>query len=357
MTNHAIRIPLRLASLAAAGLLLVAAPAGVLATTNAPIAQTGGMTATLPLLGTPLSVAVTLDTVGNISGVVLGPSPALSKTKSSAEFVKFTSTDGNTSVTVKAKGGQLAIKARAKQLSDLLGDGSWSADVFGTGAKSTAGYTIGKDTSGNPTVAFGTVSPAAGITWAPSPVSPPKMNPGHAKPGVADKDKAAVATAGGTFAANGYVKRLTVSVRVAADGTASLSITLSGRDRQTLTGTLAALAGSRTWSAHLCDGTAVAVTFHVDPATGKVVYDSATGAKSTEKAVGNGFFVTFARGVGLQAGLKLNKDGTYTLVVRGQSGNCGHRHWGGIGDKGKGSGGREQGNPPMTGLTSFDRYH
>ncbi len=32
-----------------------------LATTNAPIAETGGMTATLPLLGTPLTVAVTLD--------------------------------------------------------------------------------------------------------------------------------------------------------------------------------------------------------------------------------------------------------------------------------------------------------
>ena len=78
-------------------------------------------------------MAVTLNASSNISGVALNPSTALSKTKSGDDFVKFTNTDGSVKVTVKAKGGQLAIKARAKTLSDLLGTGTWSADVFGTG--------------------------------------------------------------------------------------------------------------------------------------------------------------------------------------------------------------------------------
>ena len=158
MTQHAIRIPLRLTALAVAAFLLAVAPAGVAATTNAPIAATGGMTATLPLLGTPLTVAITLNAGGTISGVALNPSTALSKTKSGDDFVKFTNTDGSVKVTVKAKGGQLAIKAKAKHVADLLGNGSWSSDVFATGTKSTAMYTVGKDSSGNPTVAIGTVT-------------------------------------------------------------------------------------------------------------------------------------------------------------------------------------------------------
>ena len=63
-------------------------------------------------------------------------------------------------------GGRLTIRARAKQLGDLLGTGTWSSPVFGTGAKTTADYKVGKDASGNPTVKrSASVSPAAGI-WS-----------------------------------------------------------------------------------------------------------------------------------------------------------------------------------------------
>ena len=333
MTHHAFRVPLRLSGLAVAGFLLAATPGGVAATTNAPIAQTGGMTATLPLLGTSLTVAVTLDDVGNISGVALDPSSALSKTKSGDDFVKFTNSDGTVKVSVKARGGQLSIKARAKQLSDLLGSGTWSADVFGTGAKSTATYTVGQDTSGNPTVAFGTVAPASGITWTLGPAPALKFSPattGNAKDKAKEHGKRAWAT--GRFAWQGFTKTLTISVSVAGDGTAGLGITLSGRDAQKLSGTLVSLEGARTWSAHLCDGTAVSVKYHVAP-DGTVVYDGATGATATEKSFASGFLAWFDKGrAGLFVNLKQD-DGTWYLVVFGRSGDCGHRSpgWGGHG--------------------------
>ena len=331
MINHATRVPLRLSALGVAAFLLAVAPAGVAATTNAPIAQTGRMTATLPLLGTPLTVAVTLDAVGNVSGVALDPSSALSKTKSGDDFVKFTNTDGSVKVSVKALGGQLSIKAKAKQLSDLLGSGRWSADVFGTGHDSSATYTVGKDASGNPTVAFGTVDPASGITWkllkpvAAATVAPATSGKAKTDKAEADKGKGAHATAIGTFSWQGFTKTLTVAVNVNGSGAASLSITLTGRDAQKLSGTLASLAGARTWSAHLCDGTPVSVRYHV-AADGTVVYDGATGAKATEKAFGDGFFAWFDKNrVALATMLVKHDDGTYSLLAFGRSGNCGHK--------------------------------
>jgi hypothetical protein len=348
MTHHAIRVPLRLSGLAVAAFLLAATPAGVAATTNAPIAQTGVMTATLPLLGTPLTVAVTLDSVGNISGVALDPSSALSKTKSGDDFVKFSNSGGTVNVTVKAIGGRLSIKARTKKLSDLLGSGTWSADVFGTGAQSTAAYTIGKDTSGKPTVAIGTVNPAAGVGWKLGPFVATKVTPSTAKSGVADKSKAkgAHAAADGTFSWQGFTKSLTISVNVAGDGTASLAITLSGRDAQKLNGTLASLAGPRTWSAHTCAGTVVSVKYHV-ASNGTVVYDGATGAAATEKTFGTGFMASFDKNrVALFTSLVHQPVGTYSLFVRGRSGDCGQRHPGGLG-RGHGPGGAHgQWGPP-----------
>ena len=358
MTHHASRVPLRLTGLALAGFLLTAAPAGVLATTNAPIAQTGGMTATLPLLGTPLTVAVTLDGTGKISGVALDPTSALSKTKSGDDFVKFTNTDGTVKVTVKAMGGQLAIKAKAKQLSDLLGTGSWSADVFGTGAKSSATYTVGKDGAGAPTVSFGTVSPAAGITWTLGPAPALKVDPDKHMDGANKKDdakaKGSRALAIGTFSWQGFTKTLSISVNVSSSGAAGLSITLSGRDAQKLSGTLASLAGARTWSAHLCDGTAVSVKYHV-ASDGTVVYDGSTGATATEKSFGKGFWAWFDKGrAGVFVNLVKNADGTYDLVVFGRSGNCGHKTPGfgqGHGWDHAGHGGFGWGDPKSTSKT------
>jgi hypothetical protein len=323
MTYHAIRIPVRLTGLAMAAFLLAVAPAGVAATTNAPIAETGGMTATLPLLGTSLTVAVTLNAGGTISGVALDPSTALSKTKSGDDFVKFTNTDGSVKVTVKAMGGQLAIKAKAKGLADLLGTGSWSADVFATGTKSTADYSVGKDSSGNPTVSIGNVHTPAGVIWTPAPAPIHLLKPGTSKS--ADKSKGSHATASGKFTWQGFTKTLTISVSVAKNGSAGLAIILSGRDAQKLNGSLASLVagGARTWSADTCAGTPVSVKYHV-ATDGTVVYDGATGGTATEKKFGQGFLAWFDKGrTGVFVNLVAQKDGTYTLVALGRAGDCG----------------------------------
>jgi hypothetical protein len=320
MTSHATPVSLRLAGLAVAAFLLAAVPAGVLAATNAPIAETGGMTATLPLMGTPLTVAVTLDATGKISDVALDPSTALSKTKSGDDFVKFTNTDGSAKVTVKAKGGRLSIKAKAKTLGDLVGTGTWSADVFGTGARSSASYTVGTDSSGNPTVAIATPTTPAGIVWTPG------LTPGHKSGDTSgDKSKGSHAGATGTFTWQGFTKVLSISVNVNKSGTASVAITLTGRDAQKLNGTPDSLAGARTWSATTCAGTPVKVSFHV--ADGTLVYDGATGGTATEKTFKNGFLAWFDKGrTGVFVNLVKQADGTYTLFALGRSGDCGgHR--------------------------------
>ncbi len=313
---------------------LIAFPVSAAATTNGPIADTGGMTATLPLLGTTLTVDVTLDTAGNISGVTLAPPGDFTQTTTEATRVRFENTAGTTTVSVKARGDRMSLSAKAPTLADLSGTGGWSADVFGTGAKSTVAYTVGNDGSGKPTVSIGTISPAAGVTATAITMK----NDEH--------DEGDVASAGVAFGHDGFVKRLTITVQASRDEhrEARLRITLSGRDRQRLTGTLAELTGARTWSALLCDGTPVSVAYHVGPGAA-AVFDSTTGAPATHAAIKNGFEVRFTgTNVGLQVALDQNKDGTYTVAAKGSSGSCGSN--GHAGPDGTARPGNQGGNGP-----------
>lgn len=338
MTTRAAGRPRRLAGrlsmLVIAGLVL-AFPAGVAANSNNPITQTGGMSATLPLLGTPLTVDVTLDGVGNIQGVALDPADKLPTTTTTDGVVTFTNADGTAKVTVKASGDHLAIKAKAK-LADLLGAGDWSAKVFGAGTQATVAYEIGKTSDGDPTIAIGAITTDGGTVAT-------RLDP-RSKAG----KEWAWASAGVAFSRDGFTKRLTISVGVRkSDGSAKLTIVLSGRDRQKLSGTLAQLAGARTWDAKLCDGKPVSVAYHVT-ADGTVVFDSATGAPFKEhdlatgkakdknkdvakaaksRALVSGIVVRFTKTrVGLAVWLKSNGDGSYTLKIAGQSGHCGDGH-------------------------------
>jgi len=324
MTMSRWRTPARAAGLALAAMALLL-PASAFANTNAPIAQTGGMTVTIPMLGTSLSVAVTLDQVGNISGVVLDPAGALPTSTTSDHGVKFTNADGTASVKVKAKGDTLSIKATTK-LTDLVGSGTWAANVFGAGKGANVAYTIGVDSSGQPTLHIDSATAAAGIGVV---IHDPADNHGwHG-----DKHGWASARATVVFSLDGFSKTLSLSVSAGKDGTASLKISLSGRDRQKVVGTLAELAGARTWSAHECDGTPVSVAYHVT-ADGTVVVDSTNPTTATVKVQDNGFRVRFdGTNVGLDARLKDLKDGTWALKVSGHSGQCGGHDQGHSGQK------------------------
>jgi hypothetical protein len=304
-------------------ILLFAFPGAAAANTNEPIAQTGGMTASFNLLGTPLTVGVQLDAVGKIKLVTLDPTGLTTK-KTTDHSVKFSNADDTVKVSVRAKGSSLSITARST-LTGLSGPGTWSADVFGTGDKSTVKYTVGSS-SGSPTLSIDSVANAPDVS---STTSGPTTKSG---------DRWAWTGAKVTFTHAGYVKRLTIFVGVdKGSGKASLSIVLSGRDKLKLDGSLAALAGARTWAAHLCDGKPVSVAYHV-AADGTVVYDSATGAPVKEKSFKSGFIARFTdTNVGVFVGLKKNSDGTYRLMVFGNSGHCGKagggddkngEHWG-----------------------------
>ncbi len=332
----------RLAAVSALAALL-ALPGMAFAATNPQIASTGGMTATLPILGGGVSVTVALDPAGNISGVTVSD-PSLAQSASSSGFVKFATADGKTKVVVKAMGSRLAISARVTTLADLVGTGTWSANVFGNGV-SSAQYTIGADASGNPTVALTDPTPlASGVTWTAG------------TPQAWDREGSASAVAGGTFTYNGFTKTLWIAVQVepGTDGeppSASLKITLSGRDVQALTGTLAQLAaaGTRTWSGYLCDGTTkVSVSYHVN-ADGTIALDGTTGGTAVQRSGERGLLVVFkGTNVGFSAFLKDNHDGTYTLVARGRSGYCGRRD----GHHAADGGGWQDGNQPGA-QTSF----
>jgi hypothetical protein len=324
---------------AAAVAMLLALPAGALAVTNVPIAQTGGMTVTMPIMASGLTVTVVLDTAtGNITSTTVSD-PLLTQTSTSQSFVKFANTGSTEKVTVKAVGSKLAISAKVTTLAELLGTGTWSADVFGTGTKTAVGYTIGDDGSGNPTVTLnGDPTPLpSGATWTAM------------TPKTGDGDSEATATAGGSFSYQGFTKQLRITVTVdKEDGYARLGITLTGRDRQVLTGTLAALAaaGPRTWSGIQCDGTPVSVTYHVEATgSGSVVFDSSTPTGAVSSSIESGIAVYFPKtNVGVVIRLRDNGDGTYTLQVVGHSGNCGKpSHKGQQGDHHAGSG--KQGAP------------
>ena len=316
MQRHTSRLAATLITSLVLGLL--AFPAGVLAQTNGPIAQTGGMTAVLPLFGSPgLTVAVTLDTVGNISNVALTPTGGLTQTSADPTIVKFANTDGTTKVAVRAKGDKMSISAKSGSLADFIGTGTWSADVFGTGVESVA-YTIGDDGAGKPTLAIGTPSVVAGVTAV---VIAPTTD---------SEDGEASASGGVTFSADGFVKRLRITIEVdEVGGPAHLKITLTGKDRQTLSDFLAALVavGNRTWSAYLCDGTTqVTVTYTVNTdGTVSFVGASPSTPTATVKTSDNGFRVRFdGTKVGVKVSLRPNEDGTtYTLSVKGSSGKCG----------------------------------
>lgn len=308
-------------TLAAIALLAstLALPASVLANTNEPIAQTGGMEATLPLLGTSLTVGVSLDDVGKITGVTMNPADpskvTLTQTKATDSAVKFANADGTTKVSVKAKGAKLSITARSTKLADLLGDGTWAADVFGTGAKSTVDYTIGQ-TDGKPTVTIqdADISAAADIT----------ATTGDSKQWSHKRGSRSWASNSVVFSHDGFVKVLRVTVGVGKDGKAALSITLKGRDRQRVEGTLEALAGQRTWSAHLCNGGPVTVTYAITTA-GAVEFVGATGGETTEKTFKHGLAVRFDGtrvGVAIRLHQTKNSD-TWRLTVKGSSGHCG----------------------------------
>lgn len=289
---------------------LLALPAAALADTSAPIAQTGGMTVTLPLLGVPLKVDVTLDAVGNISNVDLTPTGEFSATRVGPHAVSFATADGTTKVKINARGDRMSVRASSGSLDSLLGSGTWTADLFGTGEMTEVDYTIGAAVNGSPTLAIDGVTAPDGVTVDQEPVE------------TWSGDHGSSAWARMTFARDGFVKRLTirVSLRSEGDRPASLTFELSGKDRQKLTDSLENLVGPHTWTGASCDGTPATVNFMVN-ADGTVSFTGATPAATT-KDTKHGFWARFD---GTHSKVKVRlweNEGTWTLKVEARADRC-----------------------------------
>ena len=299
------------APLCIALIALLALPLAVFANTSGAIAQTGGMSLTLPMAGSGLSVVVQLDVVGNVSQVAIDPVGTYTATRLGPHAVTFDNADGTSQVKINAKGDKLAVKASAPTLATFIGSGTWSADLFGTGTVTTVGYTIG-GAGTVPTIAIGSVAAPADVVVVQG---TPKTKTGS---------EGSTASVQIVFTRDGFTKKLDIKISVKASGTraASLRITLSGKDRQKLSGALADLIGTHSWAGHLCDGTAVAFTYDVvDPGT--LVFGAATGATATTKTDEDGLTVAF-NGTKTKVSISLhkNEDGTWTLKASTRTDKC-----------------------------------
>lgn len=294
--------PLTLALIA-----LLALPLAAFANTSGAIAQTGGMTVTLPMAGSGLSVVVQLDVVGNVSQVAIDPVGTYTATKLGPHAVTFATADGTSQVRIKAKGHKLDVKSSAPTLASLVGSGTWSADLFGTGTPTTVGYTIG-DAGGAPTLTIDSVVAPADVVVVQG---TPK----------ADADSAHARI---DFSRDGFTKRLDIKVSVDTDedNAATLKITLTGKDKQKLNEALANLVGTRSWAGHLCDGTAIGFGYDV-VADGSLAFGVATGAVATTKTQPHGFTVTFD-GTKTTVTVRLNQhgDGTWELDAKTRTDKC-----------------------------------
>ena len=139
-------------------------------TTTTPVPPVTQVTSVLPVLGSGLTVSLTRDATGVITEVALDPSGA-TIVKEGEHKVVFLLADGDTQVVVKsfskgqgddATAGGVKTTVAADATADVTGDGSWSADVFGTGVV-TIPYTVAFD--GNvPSIAIGTIVLPDGVT-------------------------------------------------------------------------------------------------------------------------------------------------------------------------------------------------
>ena len=116
---------------------------------------------TMPLFGAGVTLTVSLDGAGALSSVAIDPTDGLTETDSGDHHVLFVSADGETKVVVKSMGNFVQTKVKSTALTDVLGPGTWSADVFGTGLV-TVDYEITAD-GNDPVVTVGSVTVPDGV--------------------------------------------------------------------------------------------------------------------------------------------------------------------------------------------------
>jgi hypothetical protein len=265
---------------------------------------------TLPFLTTPVTLTVTTGPGGNIVSADLDTPDSFAVGQKTANKVNFVSTDGALQVSVKSKGNEQRVTARAGELATLVGTGTWSGDVFGDAGVSTVDYTVGDDGSGNPTLSDVVATPAAGIT---AEASEPEMKVG---------DESSSARVNVVFTKDGQSRTLSIKVSVHTpesddddddEGGASLRISLGKLRGVPVDAALAA--GPKTWTGALCDGTTTATVEYTVNEDGTLTLTSVDPADARVQEDSNKLDIRFSDNERVRISSKL-ADGQITVSIR-----------------------------------------
>ncbi|HRE03883.1 MAG TPA: hypothetical protein PLV68_21485, partial [Ilumatobacteraceae bacterium] len=249
-------------------------------------------TITLPLFGAPLTIDVTAAPGGAISSVSIDPADGFVASVAKPKKVVFTDSANGASVSVSTKHGGEKVQARAGSLTDILGPGTWSGDLFGTGSSTTVSFEIAAADDGGPTITNVTTSDPGAV------IGDLQRHTGEKGWGWNDK--------GGTFSSAsvqiGFTdglqsRRLVIRASTGNRGEqTSAKVSVSLGDIRGRVVELAEAVGPHTWTGTLCNGSTASITYAVaddgtltavtaDPATATVTLDrDATGAKITFSA-------------------------------------------------------------------------
>ena len=306
-----------LAALVAANLLVVSGAAS--ADTTEAIAETGGMTLELAVLGVPLDVSVALDEFGNITEVGVSDETVV-EDKTEDHKVKFSNEDDTIRIDINAKKSKLKATVKTTDLAAITGAHVWSGLLFTATDSSQVQFDVTDDGSGNPligNVAVVSLFPAE----ATSEIGDVEVD--------IDEDEAE-SSVKVTFNWNGYEMTLKIKANVEfddedGDRPVSLKIELKGKDDQKLReDSLDAIVGPHMWDGLLCDGTNVAVKYTVGEA-GVVTVDGVTADGQPTDAVdikkdGKGFKVEFDDSkASVDVDLKQKDDGLWELKVKSKT--------------------------------------
>jgi hypothetical protein len=258
---------------------------------------------TLPLFGAQLTVDITSGPGGVLTSVSVNPADGLTATTLKPNKVVFENADGTAKVVVKNRNGGQRVEAKAGSLADVSGAGGWSGDIFGDGAVTTVGFTIGAAANGGPDI--------TGITTSDPTAVIGTVQRGDDDDDEGDEQEAKVRI---TFTKDGQTRTLTIKVKVDSDDdqdAARVSVSLSklrGAPQPA-----AEAAGAKTWSGTLCDGAAATINYTVAE-DGSISAVSATPEPDRLKNEGNKLEVRFETGERVKIRIRAN-DGQLTASV------------------------------------------
>lgn len=296
---------------------LLALPGMAAASTSEAIADTGGMTLTLGVVGSPLDVGVTLDEIGHITEVSVGDQ--FTEEQASDHKVRFTSEDGTTRIDVRAKRDRLAASVKTDNLAGITGSHTWTGKLFGSDTDSVVTFDV-LDNGGSPEIANVAVA-----SLSPTDAT---YEIGDVKTKTEGDESGSKVTV--TFTRDGYTMTLQIKAEVELDDhdgnfEAKLKVELRGRDVQRLREqNLPDLIGSHSWDGRLCDGTPVGVAYTISEG-GSVTVDAVTlaGAMTDAfdlKEMPHGFVVTFDDSrAKLTVELKEKEPGLWDLKVKSKT--------------------------------------